>query len=706
MRLFNFFRNLRLGIKLNVIVVLAFGLLLAALVFIMSRSTQSLTLQTGRQRVEQEAEVVQQRFNEAEQELSAAAKFLALRPGLVEAVVSEDIDTIRTTTLIGAAPLDLDDVDIADATGARLGVILEAGETYQEDALLSLALLGIEATGVVVEEEGGLRFKLAAVVPLRDVSGIIVGGMIASREVDDEFLAEINLSRENPYLALIVAGEVVAHDLPYAEELEDLWAALSDETAIGQALSGQTVIADDFLSVEGIPHAVAYTPLTVGGDTWAAISILAEMGELAAFQSQLTTTTALAFVLLTLVLVAVVALFAWRGISAPMNRLTNLAQVVTQGNLDVEAQVKSGDEIGVLGNAFNHMIVRLREMLRSEQEQREHLQATVQQYVDGMAEVMEGNLVVSLTLEGNGREADDPLIVLGHQLNETTASLRGMTTQIRDAANNLSTAATQILAATTEQAATASQQATAVSETSTTVQEVRQTAEQSADRARLVAEAAQESTSVAEQGLESVQDTLDGMQGIKEQVGAIAETILALNEQTQQIGEIIATVNDIADQSNLLALNAAIVAARAGEVGKGFAVVAGEVRSLAEQSRQATDQVRGILGEIQKAANTAVMVTEEGTKRADIGVQQAGATGQAIRTITEHIQQVAQAAQQIAASANQQLVGVDQVGSAMGSINQATVQSEAGTRQVEGAAQNLNDLAGQLTRIVEQYRLE
>jgi methyl-accepting chemotaxis protein len=277
--------------------------------------------------------------------------------------------------------------------------------------------------------------------------------------------------------------------------------------------------------------------------------------------------------------------------------------------------------------------------------------------------------------------------------------------QIREVAKELSVAAAEILAATSQQAATASEQAAAVSQTSVTVKEVRQTAEQSADRARLVSETAQASAGVAEHGLETVQDTLDGMQGIKEQVGTIAETILTLSEQTQQIGEIIATVNDIADQSNLLALNAAIEAARAGEAGRGFAVVAGEVRSLAEQSRQATDQVRDILGEIQKAANTAVMVTEEGTKRADIGVQQAGATGQAIRTITEHIQQVAQAAQQIAASASQQLVGMDQVGSAMESINQATVQTEAGTRQVEGAAQNLNDLAAQLTGIVEQYKL-
>jgi methyl-accepting chemotaxis protein len=209
---------------------------------------------------------------------------------------------------------------------------------------------------------------------------------------------------------------------------------------------------------------------------------------------------------------------------------------------------------------------------------------------------------------------------------------------------------------------------------------------------------------LAENGLDAVKKTEEGMLSLKDQVRHIAETILSLSEQTLQIGEIIASVNDIADQSNLLALNAAMEAARAGEAGRGFAVVAGEVRNLAEQSRQATAQVSSILSEIQKAANTAVMVTEKGTKSAESGVELAQSTGDSIRVIREHTQQAVAAAEQITASARQQLAGMDQITRAMQNINLGATQTQKGMEQVDKTAQNLNDLARQLTSIVQQYK--
>src|SRR3982074_1011373 len=110
---------------------------------------------------------------------------------------------------------------------------------------------------------------------------------------------------------------------------------------------------------------------------------------------------------------------------------------------------------------------------------------------------------------------------------------------------------------------------------------------------------------------------------------AIAESMMRLSEQTQTIGQIIATVEDLAAQSNLLAVNAAIEAAKAGEHGKGFSVVAQEVKSLGEQSRQATTQVRTILSDVQKATTTAVMATEQGSKAVEAGTRQTEAAGEA-----------------------------------------------------------------------------
>src|SRR5206468_3922496 len=129
---------------------------------------------------------------------------------------------------------------------------------------------------------------------------------------------------------------------------------------------------------------------------------------------------------------------------------------------------------------------------------------------------------------------------------------------------------------------------------------------------------------------------------------------LALAEQAQTIGDITATVSDIAEQTNLLALNAAIEASRAGEQGKGFAVVAGEVKALADQSKKATAQVRQVLGEIQKATNTAVLSTEEVTKGVATAARVAGQAGEAIKTLADTLTEAAQAAAQIVASSGQQ----------------------------------------------------
>jgi methyl-accepting chemotaxis protein len=377
---------------------------------------------------------------------------------------------------------------------------------------------------------------------------------------------------------------------------------------------------------------------------------------------------------------------------------------ISSGDLTHRLDLRTGDEIEELGDDFNKMADKLANTIGSLEQRNLYLQTTVEKYVDYMVKVAKGNLSDRLTLDTEGQD-DDPLIVLGHELNETTASLQDMILQIREAANNLSAAAAEIMAATTQQASGASEQSAAIAQTTTTVDELKTVAEQSMARAQDMVGASQRTVEVSHAGQEAVGEAIASLGEIKGQVEGIAENILVLSEQMLQIGEIITTVGDIAAQCNILALNASVEAARAGEYGKGFAVVAAEVRSLAEQSRQATEQVQAILWDIQNATNTTVMVTEEGTKRVDEGVRLAAWAGEAIRRLANVIEESAQVATQMVAGGRQQTSGVEQVAVAMQSINQATVQSLASTRETERAARELNDLARRLTETVERYQL-
>ncbi|MHB1657619.1 MAG: CHASE3 domain-containing protein [Burkholderiales bacterium] len=277
---------------------------------------------------------------------------------------------------------------------------------------------------------------------------------------------------------------------------------------------------------------------------------------------------------------------------------------------------------------------------------------------------------------------------------------RAITRQLRESISLLASSSSEILATTTQVASGAVETATAVSETTATVEEVKQTAQVASQKARYVSDSAQKTAQISQTGSKAVEDAIAGMQHIQEQMESIAESIVRLSEQSQAIGEIIATVNDLAEQSNVLAVNAAIEAAKAGEHGKGFGVVAQEVKSLAEQSKQATGQVRAILSDIQKATGAAVLATEQGNKAVEAGVQQTTETGKSIRLLAESIHEAAQAATQIAASSQQQMVGMDQVALAMESIKQASVQNVAGTRQAEIAAQGLHELGQRLALLI------
>jgi len=316
-------------------------------------------------------------------------------------------------------------------------------------------------------------------------------------------------------------------------------------------------------------------------------------------------------------------------------------------------------------------------------------------------QIATGNLAVSVP----ANSGTDEVSQLMQALDLMVKSWRHLMAETNSGIATLSAAASEILAGTMQASAGASETAAAVSETTVTVEEVKQTALLSSQKARTVSDLAQKAAQTAEAGRKSVEDGVEGMENVQQQMESIAETIGRLSERSQAIAEIVATVGGLAEQSNLLAVNAAIEAAKAGEHGKGFAVVAHEVKDLAEQSRQATRQVRAILGDIQKAISTAVMTTEQGARTVAAGVEQTMQAGGAIRSLADSILDAAQAAAQIAASSQQQLAGMDQVALAMENIKQASADNAAGARQSEASAQNLNELGQKLRQMSERFTI-
>jgi len=542
-----------------------------------------------------------------------------------------------------------------------------------------------------IMQNGVVQFIVAAQLPLEGLNAIMQErtGMGESGEtylvgVDKRMRSDSFLNPTDHSVVASFAGTVAENGV--------------DTVAVQTALAGQSG-AEIITDYRGQEVLSAYAPITAEGINWV---ILAEVDTAEAFAAA----TALRNLMLMLVggvMVVVMAVALWiaNSLSRPMIQLTEVAQAITQGKLEIKANIQSNDEMGILARTFDHMTSNLKSRIETEQQQKEYLENTVHDYLLFVEGVADGKLNQRLTVTNS----KDTLTTLGHHLNMMVERLGDMTTQIRAATSNISSATAEILAAMTQQLAGASEQSAAISQTSSTINEVKTVVEQAYNKAESVSHGSKRTLEISANGQQAITNTVAGMHQIKDKVAGIAENILALSEQTQQIGEITATVNEIASQSNLLALNASVEAARAGEHGKGFAVVAVEVRNLAEQSKQATSQVKSILNEIQKATNAAVMATEEGTKGVDHGVHLTQQAGETITQLAQSIGDSANAAQLIVASAKQQSAGMEQIALAMQNINQATTQNLASTRQTEQSAQGLAAVARQLESLVAQYKL-
>lgn len=485
--------------------------------------------------------------------------------------------------------------------------------------------------------------------PVHSLSTGKLAGVLVIRINTNPFtnVMKVNPAAGETTKAYLVGQDFLLRTTSQSEKAPTMLGAKAETEGAREALEGKKgyKIYQDY---RGVPVLGVYDSLALGRIKTLTANfkwaIICEMDESEALQPAVTLRFYLRVATFCIaVLAAILAVVLARSVSRPISQLAGQMDKVGKGDLTVEVYgVDRGDEIGIFSRSFAGMMENLRAQVRS--------------------------------------------------------TLEGITT--------LATSASEISIIVTQLAVSTSKTSAALTQTTSTVEEVKQAGQLASDKARRVAEGAKHAVSVSELGKKATEDTIEKMNLIKEQMESIGETVVRLSEQSKAIEDIISTVQDLADQSNLLAVNASIEAARAGEQGKGFAVVAQEIKSLADQSRDATNQVRGILEETRKWVSAVVMATEQGNRAVSAGVAQSGVASESIGTLSRAVSHAAEAASVIDTSVQQQFVGVDQVSSAMSNIEESMQQNVTGTRRLEIAARRLEDLGASLKDLAKQYRVQ
>jgi methyl-accepting chemotaxis protein len=253
-----------------------------------------------------------------------------------------------------------------------------------------------------------------------------------------------------------------------------------------------------------------------------------------------------------------------------------------------------------------------------------------------------------------------------------------------------------VASATTEMQQTANSMQATAEETSRQSTAVAAAAEQAATNVQTVASAAEElSSSIGEISRQVADSARIAGQAVTQAEKTNAQ-VAGLAEAAQKIGQVVQLINDIASQTNLLALNATIEAARAGEAGKGFAVVAAEVKSLANQTAKATEEITGQIQAIQGATRDSVVaIGDIGKTIADIN--------QIAATIAAAVEEQGAATKEIARNVQQASSGTTEVTSNIGGVSQAAGETGAAATQVLGAAKDVARQSETLRAQVEKF---
>jgi twitching motility protein PilJ len=437
-----------------------------------------------------------------------------------------------------------------------------------------------------------------------------------------------------------------------------------------------------------------------------AITVLAFVGAMAVFARSSIFSGELAVALGTGLVLGIAALFCaivgvrshlQNNIAQPLHELKEVMARVTEGDYAARSTAVGNDLDEVTGG-LNAMLDRISVLLQTEVD-RDRLQQQISDLLDIVSSSAEGDLTrrAEVTADVMGALADS-FNLMSEELGKLIHEAQGVTTQVTASTNS-------IIASTEHMAQGAEEQVLQIANMDSAIESMAVAISQVAENADAAVDAGHRTTQAALKGGESVSKAIDAMYRIRNTVQQTADRIKLLGESSQKIGDIVRLIEKIATQTNLLALNAAIEAARAGEAGRGFSVVADAVRSLAEESTKAANNIATLVQSIHGEVTEAVGAMEQGVSEVAQGVNLADDAGHALQEIVSVAQQSADLIQEISISSRQQRTASQGVVAQMDTISGIAKETAKGSQQSAASASELGALSERLRKSVSRFRL-
>lgn len=368
--------------------------------------------------------------------------------------------------------------------------------------------------------------------------------------------------------------------------------------------------------------------------------------------------------------VGISAYFMARSIAKPIVAMSTIAQKISQGDLTLDlSESKSTDEIGKLTNSFRDMLTSIRKLV--------------------------------------------------NQVRDSSTMVAANSEQVASSTDQMNSSVQQI-SSTIQQISKGSQtQARELEETSKVVEKLTNDMKTLASKAAKTADLTKEVGMISETGSKSASEADSRMSKIISVTNESAKKIRGLAERSGEITAVLEVIRKIADQTNLLALNAAIEAARAGEAGRGFAVVADEVKRLAEGSAKSSEEIDGLIKQIQDDAKATVQSIEGGTKEVAEGRLVIDKALKALNEIAEKVKEVSVDVADVANTTQAQVSEIEQLSKAASEIaavseenasateeaSAATEQQTAGTQEITASVQKMASMADELSKIASVFKL-